>query len=187
MNEKGSNKQCEYCKRYHDGSYGSGRFCSKECAKTYSSTLHSEIKNKKISNSIRGRDCFAEKYGKYSEEYKEAVRKRTVKFKETWRKKRQDFSYVCQGDVLDITIGQVEKYRQSHRVCEICGREETSDTTGRGRPNKLTVDHNHNTKHFRGLLCQSCNRMLGWYENQKDSIEQYLQTHDPEWRNGKRR
>lgn len=26
---------CEYCKRQHDGSYGSGRFCSKKCSKSY--------------------------------------------------------------------------------------------------------------------------------------------------------
>ena len=28
---------CENCGKEHDGSYGSGRFCSKECARSYSS------------------------------------------------------------------------------------------------------------------------------------------------------
>lgn len=179
-------KRCEYCKKSHDGSFGSGRFCSLTCAKKYSSTLHSEAKNRKISSSIKGRDCFAEKYGKGSEEYKEVMRKRTEKFVETWKNKRKGFYYICEGDQLNITNGELEKYRKEHLVCEICGREETADTAKRGRKNKLTVDHNHNSKHFRGLLCQSCNRMLGWYENQYKNIEQYLQLHDPEWRNGKR-
>ena len=29
--------KCEKCQKDHDGSYGSGRFCSKECARSYSS------------------------------------------------------------------------------------------------------------------------------------------------------
>ena len=28
---------CENCGKEHDGSYGSGRFCSKECARSFSS------------------------------------------------------------------------------------------------------------------------------------------------------
>ena len=27
---------CEYCGKEHNGSYGSGRFCSEECARSYS-------------------------------------------------------------------------------------------------------------------------------------------------------
>lgn len=34
--------------------------------------------------------------------------------------------------------------------CEICGEQQ-----------KLHLDHNHATKHFRGWLCGPCNRMLG--------------------------
>ena len=36
---------CEYCNQTHDGSYGSGRFCSKKCAKSYSS--HKNLPNLK--------------------------------------------------------------------------------------------------------------------------------------------
>lgn len=35
--------ECEYCKSNHDGSYGSGRFCSATCARKYSNTFVSEI------------------------------------------------------------------------------------------------------------------------------------------------
>lgn len=30
---------------------------------------------------------------------------------------------------------------------------------------RLVVDHNHKTKEFRGLLCDSCNHFVGLYEN----------------------
>ena len=33
---------CEYCGTEHDGSYGSGRFCSPSCSRRYSNTFVSE-------------------------------------------------------------------------------------------------------------------------------------------------
>jgi len=46
--------------------------------------------------------------------------------------------------------------------CKICSK--TPEDEGRA----LAVDHCHDTKKIRGLLCTNCNRMLG---NAKDSIE----------------
>ena len=46
-------KVCENCGKEHDGSYGSGRFCSKECAKSYSSKSLDNT-NKKLAKCI---DC----------------------------------------------------------------------------------------------------------------------------------
>ncbi len=79
------------------------------------------------------------------------------------------------GDILDVTRGELAEYRKNHLDCEICGRTETtmSNITG-GRVNQLSVDHDHETLIFRGLLCSVCNRQLGWYENNKTSVAQYL-------------
>jgi len=41
---------CEFCKKDHDGSYGSGRFCSGVCARAYSTSK--DIKKTKIVNCI---------------------------------------------------------------------------------------------------------------------------------------
>ena len=46
---------CENCSNIHDGSYGSGRFCSKFCSSSFSSNKNKELKNKKISESLKGR------------------------------------------------------------------------------------------------------------------------------------
>ena len=184
MKSQSSNYQCEYCKKSHDGSYGSGRFCSKECARGYSSLRNREERNKKISESC-SKNAWQIKY-KNSQKYQEIESKRIRAFKDTYNKKRQAKKVIAGGDILDINNQELEKYRKTHPVCEICGRKEIADTSGLGKPNKLSVDHNHDTKSFRGLLCQSCNRLLGWYENQHENIEQYLYLHDPEWRNGKR-
>lgn len=73
---------------------------------------------------------------------------------------------------MDITVAELDRYREEHPVCEICGRPETMKING----NKcsLAVDHDHKTNKFRGLLCYSCNTKLSWYENWKDKIEKYL-------------
>ena len=46
--------KCENCQKEHDGSYASGRFCSKECAKSFSSKIKREDTNKKISKKLKG-------------------------------------------------------------------------------------------------------------------------------------
>jgi hypothetical protein len=45
-------------------------------------------------------------------------------------------------------------------VCAICRRPETARTKD-GRPRPLAVDHDHKTGVIRGLLCTSCNTLLG--------------------------
>lgn len=75
-----------------------------------------------------------------------------------------DTPFKCRnGDIIDKSKKEIKEYKATHFVCEICGRTE-----------KLCVDHDHKNKIFRGLLCQACNRALGWFENNKNKIEKYL-------------
>jgi hypothetical protein len=46
---------CENCEIKNDGNFGSGRFCCRKCATTYSSNKNREVKNSKISNSLKGK------------------------------------------------------------------------------------------------------------------------------------
>ncbi len=47
--------KCENCEIEHDGKFGSGRFCCKKCSTSFSSNKNKEIKNSKISLSLKGR------------------------------------------------------------------------------------------------------------------------------------
>jgi endogenous inhibitor of DNA gyrase (YacG/DUF329 family) len=46
---------CEKCLKEHDGTFASGRFCSRSCANT---KIHSEETKRKISNSVKNSEIF---------------------------------------------------------------------------------------------------------------------------------
>jgi len=47
-------KTCENCGTEHDGSYGSGRFCSTKCARGFSTKAKRKEINEKVSNTLTG-------------------------------------------------------------------------------------------------------------------------------------
>ena len=64
-----------------------------------------------------------------------------------------------------ITIAQFQVMLENQNgVCAICGKPESGTRNGVTR--WLSVDHNHETKAVRGLLCTNCNVAVGMmYEN----------------------
>lgn len=90
--------------------------------------------------------------------------------------KDDEFVVLKDKTVLNITNSQLKKYQEKNTTCEICGKtlEESVKTQTKFSPKRLCIDHNHKTGLFRGLLCSQCNRALGWFENNKENIEAYL-------------
>jgi Recombination endonuclease VII len=63
-------------------------------------------------------------------------------------------------------------------VCAICGRPERTVHRRGGAVRTLAVDHNHRTGRIRGLLCATCNTLLGRIENVDiDIFLSYLRRH----------
>ena len=59
--------------------------------------------------------------------------------------------------------------------CQICGRCDGDDNGA-----KLAVDHCHKTGKIRGLLCNRCNRGIGFLQDDVNLLQQaieYLRTH----------
>lgn len=57
--------------------------------------------------------------------------------------------------------------------CAICQR-----STGRSK--RLPVDHNHATREIRGLLCQPCNKFVGWVRDDPEAFARgYTYLTDP--------
>lgn len=82
--------------------------------------------------------------------------------------------------VMEKTYGiSAEKYAemlvQQNGVCAICGEDEAKAHGRTGTKFRLCVDHCHITGRVRGLLCQTCNRVIGLF---KDDVERHLHAID---------
>lgn len=78
-------------------------------------------------------------------------------------------------------------YKLKQKSCEICGKvftqqefEQAYFDNGKKKMirTEACLDHNHKTGNFRGLLCQSCNRNLGWFEEREKEVREYLSAYN---------
>ncbi len=92
---------------------------------------------------------------KYAREYRKNNKEKTrnVNLKSKYNISQEDYERM--------------KIKQNFR-CAICNEHE--DNLKR----ILCVDHNHQTGKVRGLLCDTCNKFLGFYEKLNKECEEYL-------------
>lgn len=98
-----------------------------------------------------------EYYKKHPGKRKEENRNRRKRNPEEKEKDRKTITKTRYG----LTKEEIQRFSVAQRgICDICGNPETiryKDTT-----KLLSIDHNHITNKVRGILCQSCNSMLGY-------------------------
>ena len=161
--------ECENCGKVMIEKYASGRFCCKECARGFSNYkgVYDPITKLKISdNSCKCPLCdkyYRTKYGitqhlkQSHNEYYEA-----------------NHYFMIKNKSIGITHKQLKEYREIHNKCEICGKDIRDIQKENNHFKGLCIDHNHTTHQFRGLLCMTCNRALGWFEKNESNILEYL-------------
>lgn len=68
----------------------------------------------------------------------------------------------------------LDDYKSMHDaqegLCAICGNPETQKHAS-GTTKTLSVDHDHETNEVRGLLCNNCNRGLGFLGDDPENLE----------------
>jgi hypothetical protein len=73
-----------------------------------------------------------------------------------------------------------EMQQDQNGTCAICGKKESA-VTSYGEIKPLAVDHCHETGKIRGLLCDGCNRALGFFKDSVSNLEsaiEYLKKHN---------
>lgn len=83
------------------------------------------------------------------------IKKHRYKYRWEDKYKKSSLDYKLRKD-YNITLDQYDKlFEQQKGLCAICGKPQPV------KFHRLAVDHDRKTNKVRGLLCQSCNGMLG--------------------------
>jgi hypothetical protein len=105
---------------------------------------------------------------RYYEKTKDKFRERERK----WRKENPERVYENSLKYrYNIDLKQYKKMlTEQDNKCKLCASEE-----------KLFVDHCHQTNKVRGLLCNSCNKALGLFYDNTETLQKaltYIKEHD---------
>jgi hypothetical protein len=144
--------KCKKCDKEHDGSFGSGKFCSRACA---NSRVRSEETKNKISEGI----LKSEWWLSCSYSHNSAPEK-IEKQKQTWKQKR---------DYESAHIFTIKKWIKEERgnKCEECG---VTEWNGKRLP--MEVDHidgdtnNNDIKNLK-VLCPNCHSQTPTWRKKK--------------------
>lgn len=111
----------------------------------------------------------ADWYQKNKSILKNKRRKYNKIYMREWRKKNPDkLSKIYRHRVFK-QYGITEKqynlmFKKQNGVCYICKCQESRKHQN-GKLQSLSIDHNHFTGKVRGLLCDKCNRGLGFFKH----------------------
>lgn len=105
----------------------------------------------------------------HNREYLKANPEKAKEHNDKWKERRKEYykrpenakklrnSHLKRN--FNITVEDYEKmFEDQNGVCAICGKPEICD-----RNDNLCIDHDHVTGKIRGLLCNKCNRALGYF------------------------
>ena len=74
--------------------------------------------------------------------------------------------------VYGLTLDSYKEMEDAQAgLCYICKNPETHINMRTGRPQHLSVDHDHSTGKVRKLLCKQCNLLVGQVEKDIDKVE----------------
>lgn len=107
--------------------------------------------------------------------YYEINKVRIRKVNKLWRDKNKKGRRIKDlKNKYNITLEDYNNlFTKENGRCHICNLSESRKGT-HGKIKRLSVDHCHKTGKVRGLLCQRCNSVLGYIEDNKNLLKQMI-------------
>lgn len=168
-------KKCEYCNKEHNGFYGSGRFCSKKCAKGFSTKANRSSINKKVSKTLKEKfnfepplfDYVCEKCGKNFKQIK--IRSGRKIHCDNCKRKVIHYKDINKLDsILQLAKNTVFKIlKRANIKCQRCGwNEGTLDIhhiNGKKEKDKNRLEN-------LVILCPNCHRLCHNHKISKEEL-----------------
>lgn len=161
---------CENCETEHNGSYGSGRFCTKTCARGFSTKTKRQEINKKVSETLKGRPTHT------TNGFKKGFDSRRKKFSEEERLKGvkvrlsniQTFYLTASWDELPLAEKRRRVLKEQNGKCKKCG----TNPMWQDEELVLELDHidgnnKNNDKDNLRILCPNCHSQTPTYRRKK--------------------
>lgn len=157
-----------YCKNCANKSHAEWEAQNVETARQHALTSYQKRKDKV---SQRRKELRLQNPEKYREQAKTTRRKNLLHY----RKKGREASWLRAGIVgMTYEIYEQMLEEQNHK-CAVCLTDQSL------LKKNLGVDHNHSTGEPRGLLCDACNRAIGYLKESKhlfNAAVQYLEKYE---------
>lgn len=160
-------KPCEYCLDPHAGEYGSGRFCNKKCAATYSSNKNKKQKGKKISIAMKKRWKTKPHIDpiKFKEITKKALKKQ--------KKNRQYLYKHGSWDELPLSFKKRSLLEEQNGKCSICGINEWQGKSLTLHFDHIDGDNKNNSRENVRYICPNCHSQTETYCGNKQKLPQF--------------
>lgn len=165
--------KCENCGHEHDGSYGSGRFCSQKCARGFSTKENREQISKKVSKALGGNGTLrklkpCKNCGEPTLNGKFCSNKCQGELKiRSYEEKVEKLGYFPDFTAYNTggNTGKIKRFliKRYGRKCSVCGNIEWQ-----GQPIPLWLDHidghgnNFKIENLR-LVCPNCDALSDTY------------------------
>jgi hypothetical protein len=184
-------KKCENCNEDHNGSYGSGRFCSSECARGFSTKAKRSEINIQVSKKLTGRKTrnYYSAYGLDEKHKKSKIKKEylNLTFEEKWKiindKRKKTWNEKIMG--ADYSTLSFDRLRariilEQNGKCNKCTLLEWM-----GEPLPLELEHidgNHHNNERTNIeaLCPNCHSLTPTWRGRNQRNRNYGRVKDDE-------
>jgi 5-methylcytosine-specific restriction endonuclease McrA len=167
---------CENCEKEHNGSYGSGRFCTKKCAKAFSTKEKRSLINDKVSKTLKEKpkretpklEYICEKCGNNFWSYR--IKTSRKKHCENCKRKVVHFKNEKElQSILDLSKTTISRVLiRADKKCARCGWNESSldihHIRGRKTENATSLSN-------LVILCPNCHRLAHTHKINIEELE----------------
>lgn len=162
--------KCENCQLENDGKYGSGRFCSSKCARSFATKNNRKEINEKVSKTLSKKfscgkitkpvGCFKKGYDPRRRKFTKKDREKAIlSTKTTWENYIQSTSF----EKLSRNVKKRIILQEQNRKCLLCGIDKWE-----GKLLNLQLDHidgnrNNEKRENLRILCPNCHSITETY------------------------